>query len=237
MNMFSENRGVPRVCRGRPRGRTLRGEQARLRLYETAVRLITERGWQATTLRHIAEAAGVSVGLLYRYFPSKRAVVLALYDALSAEYAQRAASMPPGRWRDRFLFALRLSVEVLGPHRPTLSALVSVLVGDPDEGLFAPGTAFSRHRVQAVFVAAIVDASDAPRGELASALGRLTYLVHLAILLWWLLDKTPIQRATDALLALLPRALRLAAPALRLPGVASLVRSADSLASQALFAD
>ena len=46
------------------------------------MRLIAERGYDATTLRDVAERAGVSAGLLYRYFPSKRAVVLALYDEL-----------------------------------------------------------------------------------------------------------------------------------------------------------
>lgn len=228
--------GAPRR-RGRPPGRTAQGEETRRRLYETAVRLVAERGWQATTLRDVAEAAGVSVGLLYRYFPSKRAVVLALYDELSAVYAARATEMPRGRWRDRFMYALRTSLEVLRPQRDTLAALVPVLVGDANEGLFAPSTAFSRLRVQHVFVGAVVGAIDAPRGDLGPALGRLLYLAHLAVLLWWLLDKSPGQRATQALLTLLQRTLRLAAPALRVPGVPGLVIGADRLATQALFGD
>src|SRR3954471_20146838 len=94
---------APARRRGRPRGPTTQGLETRQLLYETAIRLIAARGWQATTLRDVAAEAGVSVGLLYRYFPSKRAVVLTLYDELSAEYADRAAQMAPGRWRDRFL--------------------------------------------------------------------------------------------------------------------------------------
>src|SRR5438128_3143037 len=89
---------------GRPPGRTHQGTAARLRLYNTAIELIAERGYEATTLRDVADGAGVSVGLLYRYFPSKRAVVLSLYDELSAEYAARATEMDTGKWRDRFLF-------------------------------------------------------------------------------------------------------------------------------------
>src|SRR3954470_18325646 len=91
----------PARGRGRPRGSAPQGLETRQRLYATAVRLIATRGWQATTLRDVAQEAGVSVGLLYRYFPSKRAVVLALYDELSAEYATRATELPRGRWRDR----------------------------------------------------------------------------------------------------------------------------------------
>jgi AcrR family transcriptional regulator len=185
----------------------------------------------------VAAEAGVSVGLLYRYFPSKRAVVLALYDELSAAYAARAADMPRGRWRDRFLYALRTSLEVLGPHRATLAALVPILVGDANEGLFAPATAFSRLRVQGVFVESVVRAADAPRGDLGPALGRLLYLVHLAVLLWWLLDKSPGQRATEALLMLLARVLRLAAPALRVPGVPGLITGGDRLVREALFGE
>lgn len=223
--------------RGRPRGETAQGAETRRRLYETAVALIAERGWHQTTLREVASAAGVSVGLLYRYFPSKQAVVLALYDELSAAYAERAAEMTPGRWRGRFHYALRTSLEVLGPHRRTLASLVGVLVGDADDGVFAPRMAFSRMRVQGVFVQAVVGASDAPRGETAPALGRLLYLLHLGVLLWWLLDKSPDQRATTALVRLLESAGSLVVVALRVPTVPGLVRSFDSLVRDALLHD
>src|SRR5947209_16857554 len=82
--------------RGRPRGATEQGVAARKRLYTTAIKLIASRGYEATTLRDIAKKADVSVGLLYRYFPSKRAVVLALYDDLSGAYAARASEMSGG---------------------------------------------------------------------------------------------------------------------------------------------
>ena len=116
--------------------------------------MIAERGYDSTTLRAIADEAGVSVGLLYRYFPSKQAVIIALYDELSAEFAREAAGMKPGRWRDRFTFALETSLRVLQPHRVALRALIPVMVGDPDDGVFADGTRFSRIRVQQVFEAA-----------------------------------------------------------------------------------
>jgi hypothetical protein len=91
--------------------------------------------------------------------------------------------------------------------------------------------------VQAVFVQSVVGATDAPRGVLAPALGRLLYVVHLTVLLWWLLDKSARQRATQALLALLGRTLRFAAPALRVPGVPGLLIAADALVREALFGE
>ena len=49
--------------------------------------------------------------------------------------------------------------------------------------------------------------------------GRLLYLVHLAVLLWWLLDRSSKQRATAALVALTAQLLPSAALMLRLPPI------------------
>ena len=231
--MFTKN--VKPRKRGRPAGRSAQGEAARQKLFDAATRLIRQRGYEATTLRDIAEEAGVSVGLMYRYYPSKRAIVLALYEELSAEYATQAARMPAGKWRTRFMFALETSLAVLRPHRNTLQAFVPVMLGGTDEGLFAESTAFSRFRVQKVFEDAVVDATDAPARKLAEAVGRLLYLAHLGVIMWWLLDKSPQQRATPALVALLRQVLPSAALTLRLPPVRAFAQSADELFREALF--
>lgn len=204
-------------------------------MYATAMQLIAARGYEATTLRDIAKEAGVSVGLLYRYFPSKQAVVIAFYDELSSEYARQAGEMPLGRWRDRFIFALNTSLRVLEPHQVALRALTPVLVGDLEEGIFSSSTAFSRLRVQQVFEEAVVGSSDAPKKPLAEALGRLLYLVHLGVLLWWLLDKSLKQRATTALISLTQQLLPSATLALRVPPVRRFVISVDGLVREALF--
>jgi AcrR family transcriptional regulator len=210
---------------------------ARERLYDTAVRLIGERGFEQTTLRDVAASAGVSVGLLYRYFPSKHAVVLALYDRLSADQEARAETVPRGRWRDRFLHTLDISLTILRPHRQTLAALIPVLVSNAPDGLFSGTTAFSRERVQRIYQDAVVGASDAPRDEVAAALGRLLYLTHLVVVLWWLLDKSPQQRATRALVRLMTQALPAAALTLRLPKVGAFVLAGDRLFQEALVGD
>lgn len=231
--MFTEN--VKPRRRGRPAGQTAQGAAARERLYATAMRLIAARGYDATTLRDIAKEARVSVGLLYRYFPSKQAIVIALYDDLSTDYARQAEAMPPGKWRDRFIFALRTSISVLEPHRTALLALTPVLVGDPEEGIFAASTAFSRLRVQRVFEAAVTGAADAPPKPLAESLGRLLYMVHLSVLLWWLLDKSAHQRATASLVSLTQQLLPSTSLALRVPPVRRFVIAVDALIREALF--
>jgi AcrR family transcriptional regulator len=220
--------------RGRPAGPTRQGQEMRERLYLAAIRLITERGYAATTLRDVADSAEVSAGLLYKYFPNKRAVVIELYDRLSTEYAARASEFRTGKWRDRFLLAMRTCLEVLGPHRKTLAALIPVLVGDPEEGIFAPSNANSHLRVEKIFQDVVEGASDAPAPKLTTALGRLLYLLHLSVILWWLLDRSPKQRATDGLIALLQRILPSAALALRFPPFPSFVLTGDALVRDAL---
>ncbi len=221
--------------RGRPPGRTKEGETTRRRLYALSVRMIARRGYEATTLREIAKRAGVSPGLLYRYFPSKRAVVLALYDDLSTEYAARASKMDGGYWQDRFLFALNASLDVLGRQHATLAALTSVLFGDAEGGLFAPATAPSRGRVEAVFHEAVRGASNAPSAEAAASLGRILYFAHLAIILWWLLDKSPRQRATKELMALASLALPFVGPALWLEPARTFVETISRLCGEGLL--
>ena len=124
---------------------------------------------------------------------------------------------------------------MLKPHQMALRALTPVLVGDPEEGIFSASTAFSRLRVQRVFEEAVVGSDRCPKPPLAEALGRLLYLVHLAVLLWWLLDKSSNQRATAALVSLTQQLLPSAALALRVPPVRRFVIAVDELVREALF--
>jgi len=66
------------------------------------------------------------------------------------------------------------------------------------------------------------------------ALGRLLYLVHLAVLLWWLLDRSARQRATNGLVSLTARSAVGGAGAARAP-VRTFVVSIDALMQDALF--
>jgi AcrR family transcriptional regulator len=61
--------------------KNLRQQQAaaqRDHLVDTALTLFAEHGYDATSIKQIATAAGVAVGLLYHYFPSKSEVLRAI---------------------------------------------------------------------------------------------------------------------------------------------------------------
>lgn len=73
---------------GTPReapARRLRAEERRQQLFSVALRLFATRGYTATTMDDVAEAAGVTKPLLYHHFESKRALYLELVDAVSQQ--------------------------------------------------------------------------------------------------------------------------------------------------------
>src|SRR5438093_12676940 len=57
--------------------RTPKGEQTRAIILETALDLFRERGYEETTMRVIAERAGVALGNAYYYFRSKEHLIQA----------------------------------------------------------------------------------------------------------------------------------------------------------------
>jgi AcrR family transcriptional regulator len=60
-----------------------------------AIRLFTTRGYDATTVADVAEAAGVSPMTVYRHFPTKEDLVLV--DEYGALIAGRIAASPAGQ--------------------------------------------------------------------------------------------------------------------------------------------
>jgi AcrR family transcriptional regulator len=94
-------------------GRT-KGEITRQTILDTALRAFRRRGFERTTMRDIAEAAGLSLGAAYHYFASKEALVGAYYEWMQSEHERlAAAAVEPGadletRLRSLFLTKIEL---------------------------------------------------------------------------------------------------------------------------------
>src|SRR5580704_9006247 len=65
--------------------RRLTAGQRRRQLFAVALELFAQRGYRATTMDDIAEAAGVTKPLVYQHFSSKRALYLELVDSIAQE--------------------------------------------------------------------------------------------------------------------------------------------------------
>jgi len=64
-----------------------RNEQLMILILQAALQCFVARGFHQTSMRDIAQAAGVSLGNLYNHFPGKEAIILAVAVAESEELA------------------------------------------------------------------------------------------------------------------------------------------------------
>jgi TetR/AcrR family transcriptional regulator, repressor for uid operon len=74
-------------------GRRTAEAERRLRILEAAEHAFVRNGFHATTMQHVADEVGMSAGNLYRYFPSKEAIVEGLCELDQVETAQAFAEL------------------------------------------------------------------------------------------------------------------------------------------------
>src|SRR6056297_2279933 len=79
----------------RKRPRQERSRRLVAKVLDEATRLFSELGYHATTTNRVAEAAGVSVGSLYQYFPNKDALVVAVAERHLDEATTELAELVP----------------------------------------------------------------------------------------------------------------------------------------------
>ncbi|GII87419.1 hypothetical protein Ssi03_54090 [Sphaerisporangium siamense] len=100
---------VPPASGVRTRGQ----HQRRKRIVQAAAALASRGGVEAMQMRTVAERAGVALGTLYRYFPSKMDLVVAVvsdeFDLLETSIERRppSAATPAGRAVDVLMRATR----------------------------------------------------------------------------------------------------------------------------------
>ena len=97
-----------RIPKAELRSRAEKSEAQRNRILDAAQRCFAESGFHAATMATIAETAGISAGLAYRYFPGKDAIVLAIIERQLTTRRERIATLP-GRANlvDRMIEAFR----------------------------------------------------------------------------------------------------------------------------------
>jgi len=73
--------------------RRLTGDQRRQRLLDAAFRLFSRRGYQGTTTRQIAHAAGVTEAIVFRHFPRKEDLYWAVISAQCISPEERGRNL------------------------------------------------------------------------------------------------------------------------------------------------
>jgi AcrR family transcriptional regulator len=111
----------------------LKPEIRRERLLEAAASVFAERGYEAARIEQVADAAGVSPGLLYRHFAGKKDLYAELVQRADMELlehlAEAAAPGPPSRSRlEHGVDAVLAFIE----EHPDLWQMLARDVVDPD---------------------------------------------------------------------------------------------------------
>src|ERR1041384_8778555 len=98
--------------------KTQKGDQTKALILETALEMFRERGYDETTMRAIAQKAGVSLGNAYYYFRSKEYLIQAFYQRLHDSHL--AAALPAleheKTLKARLLTMMRTKIETMEPY-------------------------------------------------------------------------------------------------------------------------
>ena len=134
-------------------GPVLRGQ-----ILESAIRLFYERGFDATSIRDIAEAVGISSSTLYHHFTNKQDVLHAAVTRFMTDFVD--ACVPTLQDRsltptERIQRAVRLHIEFSDDRRPEL------LVGNPIRNALDPEHRELGVKLQRAYHDAVRDTIDA----------------------------------------------------------------------------
>ena len=179
-----------------------RGEQTRQRIVEAALRLFRENGYERTTMRAIADAAGVSVGNAYYYFPSKQHLVQAYYAQSQEEHAAAARPVLDVE-RDldaRLRGVLRARIDTMQPYKDFATTFFRT-AADPHSPLspFSAESTPARERATALYAEALHGSTAKVVQELGDELPHLLWLYSMGVVLFWVHDDSPAARRTYAL--------------------------------------
>jgi len=201
---------------------TAKGEQTRELILSTALRLFREQGYGKTTMRAIANEAGVSVGNAYYYYGSKDHLMQAYYDLLQDQHREVVEPILAAEkaFVPRLAGVLRAWLDVAAPYHEFAGTFFKT-AADPRSPLspFSDESRPARDASIDVF-RRVIDGSDLKLpGDLKSELPELLWLLQMGVVLFWVHDQTDDVRRTrvlvDRAVPLVDRLLRLT----RIPGV------------------
>ena len=204
-----------------------KSDRTRARISAAAIELFTTRGYTDTTMRSVAEQAGVSTGNAYYYFPSKDHLVQALYEQVQREHQHLARQRLAGEHGlvERLRIVYTSGLDALGPYRAVAPGFLTAMI-PPDSPLnpLSAESSPARDTTVALFRDAVDGAQHRLPADVIAPLPDALLVAHLAIVLRWTYDRSPEQTRTRSLLDSGLRLLGLALPFVRVPGVHAATR-------------
>ena len=182
---------------------TTKGERTRARILQAALELFREQGFEESTVRDVAERAGVAVGSAYYYFESKEHLVQGFYAQTHVEHVAACESLlaRESSLRARLRGVLWEKIRTAEPYH-RLSAALFRSAADPTSPLSPFSVESARTREDAVELMRRVVLGSRTRihKDLREELPRLLWLYEMGIILFWIHDCSPGRARTRSLI-------------------------------------
>jgi len=182
-----------------------KSEETRQRILTAALTLFNDRGFEAATMRDIAEHAGVATGAAYYYFDSKDAIVMEFYRRSSAEMQPKleAALESATGLEQRLHDVIRVKWQHFAPHRRVLRALLRN-GADPAYPLspFSAQTSEIRAIDTEWFRRIAVDCGVRISKDLEPHLPGILWFFQMGAIYFWVIDDSPEQANSERLLSI-----------------------------------
>jgi AcrR family transcriptional regulator len=172
--------------------KTQKSEQTRQRLVEVSMKLFLDQGFDKTTMREIARAAGLAPGAAYYYFPSKEALIFGFYEQSFEDQlplAEKVLREAKGL-EERLAGVVTAHLKVSEPYHE-LSKVLFRVAADPSQPIspFSKESGPLRQRNIELMARALEGDKLAP--ELVRDLPELLWLYKMGVILYWLHDSSP----------------------------------------------
>ena len=195
-----------------------KSDETRARILAAALDLFRSQGFEATTMRQVAAAAGMAIGATYYYFDSKDAIVLAYYHQAQQDMEpllDRALAETKDL-KERLRRLLDVKLAYFAPSRDLLGALSAHANPAHPLSPFSAQTQDIRDEDVRFFDRALSGSRTAVADDLKPYLPRLLWMYQMGLILFWTFDRSVGQRKT---LALIDRSLQIVVRLIKLSGL------------------
>ena len=166
--------------------------------------LFRTKGFEGTTMRGIADAAGVSLGSAYYYFAGKEHLIQAFYDQMQDDHLAAAREIldQESDFAARLLGVLTAWVGVAAPYHEFAGTFFKN-AAEPTSPLspFSAESAEAREASIAIFAEVLAGSDLKVAAGLKPRLPELLWLLHMGVVLFWVHDRSPGQQRTLTLVA------------------------------------
>lgn len=209
-----------------------RSQDTRDKVVDVALRLFRDEGYQATTMRRIADEAGVSLGNAYYYFSGKDDLVHELYRVIQREHRARALAVltEGASLADNLGAVLHTGVDVMVPYHAFGGSFIQLaLPTTSGSSPFSEESSDARTMAIDLMRTTLSMSKQRVPASLNDSLPTLLWMLYLGVTLHWVTDSSKDHARTrtliDGLVPVIAKSIRLA----RLPVARGLVADVAGL--------